>query len=152
MSSSDAEVCITAPLNRSRPSRYTGGDPHATGSTRHARVRDETGHRCVESSPSLPQHTQQHNPIPETSESSQLLLPWQRQSEDLPAFDVLICLKHAKCHSEAGELRGGASDRPEDGSLSKEQGLMHTGRYHCRLLPQQVITSMLLLLCSGSPT
>ena len=151
VSGSDAEVCIIAPLNWGRLSLYTARDLHVTGSTRHARVHDDTGRQCMGSSPALPQHLQQHNPIPETSKSSQLLLPWQRQSEDLPAFDVLICLKHAKCHSEAGERYGGVPDCPEDGRLSKEQE-QHTGKHRCHLLPQQVITSMLLFLCSGSPT
>lgn len=117
LSSSDAELCIPAPPNWGRLSRYTVGHPRAASSARRARSHDDTECQCVGSSPALPQHTQQQNPIPETSKSSQLPLPWQRQRKALPAFDVLICLKHAKCHSEAGELRGGTPDCPEDGRL-----------------------------------
>lgn len=152
MNNSDAEVLIPAPLNWGRTSHYAARAPHATGSTGHAHVRDDTGCRCVESSPALAQHTQKHT-IPSQKHPNPLSCRCHGNArENPPAFDVLICLKHAKCHSEAGELRRGAPDCPEDGRLSEEQGLMHTGSYRCRLPPQLVLTGMLLFLCSSSPT
>lgn len=72
-------------------------------------------------SSSAPMHPATQS-APETSKSSQLLLPWQRQREDLPAFDVLICLKHAKCHWEDGELCGEAPGCPDNGGLSTKGG------------------------------
>lgn len=70
--SPEAEVCITAPQN--------GETAPCT-----EQIYEDAGRG--QQSP-LPQCTQQHHPTPETSESSQLLLPWKRQREAPPAFDV----------------------------------------------------------------